>query len=127
MAVSAFDQVLEEDLTTNSKVKTNRIKESYDLFKMLLNAYGFKDCQTIIFLNKKDLLKKKIREGADVTKNFPELASFKTKQNQTPVSFKGLPGLLQSLDYLHNLSTGEICCLFEVFWEKTQVQFSLNW
>ena len=109
MAVSAFDQVLEEDLTTNSKVKTNRIKESYDLFKMLLNAYGFKECQTIIFLNKKDLLKKKIREGADVTKNFPELASFKTKQNPNPVSFKGLPGLLQSYNHLHNLSIDEIC------------------
>ena len=47
MSVSTFDQVLEE---VN---KTNKIKDSYDLIKMLLHTPGFEDYQTIIFLNKK--------------------------------------------------------------------------
>ena len=47
MSVSTFDQVLEE---VN---KTNQIKDSYDLIKMLLHTHSFEDYQTIIFLNKK--------------------------------------------------------------------------
>ena len=82
--MSEFDQVLEEDN------RTNRIEESHLLLKALLQD-TFRETPTILFLNKIDILKNKIREGADPTKNFPGLAKFVVKGQKKPVSFEGTP------------------------------------
>jgi len=91
VAVSEFDQVLDEDN------QTNRLRESQYLLKMLLQS-TFKDTPTIIFLNKKDLLKQKIKEGADPTEHFQKLATFVPKNKKKPVSFKGMPDDEEEVD-----------------------------
>ena len=67
------------------------------LLKMLLQN-TFRDTPTIIFLNKKDLLRKKLAEGADPTKHFPSLAAFKTKKHKDHVSFDGVPATEEEVD-----------------------------
>ena len=64
---------------------------------MLLQS-TFKDTPTIIFLNKKDLLKQKIKEGADPTEHFEKLATFVPKNKKKPVSFKGMPADEEEVD-----------------------------
>ena len=90
--VSEFDQVIAED------GRTNRIVESYNVLKDLLredpnkkHSGAFSETPTIIFLNKEDLLRKKIQEGCDVTKNFPQLKDFKMNGKKVGVSFEGVP------------------------------------
>ena len=69
-AVSEYDQVLEED------GKTNRLEESLNLFKNILKANVFEDKEIILFLNKKDLLEEKIKNGrSPFKKNFPPINS----------------------------------------------------
>ncbi|CAG8646318.1 10858_t:CDS:2 [Paraglomus occultum] len=53
-AVSAFDQPLEEDL------RINRMRDSLDLFNTICNHPLFKNTSIILFLNKIDILKKKL-------------------------------------------------------------------
>ena len=67
------------------------------LLKMLLQN-TFKDTPTIIFLNKKDLLRKKLAEGADPTKHFPTLATYRSKNHNAQVSFDGVPATEDELD-----------------------------
>ena len=57
-AVSEYDQVLAEDLSTN------RLKESLDLFGQLINNSFFKNTDVLIFLNKTDLLEEKLKTKA---------------------------------------------------------------
>ena len=65
-AVSEFDQVLEEDGFTNS------LEESLQLFETILASDFFTSTPIVLFLNKKDVLEEKIREGIKVSKYFPE-------------------------------------------------------
>ncbi|GIX73650.1 guanine nucleotide-binding protein subunit alpha homolog [Caerostris extrusa] len=62
-----FDQVLLEDRSTN------RLLESKNIFETIVNHRAFSDVSFILFLNKTDLLKKKV-EGkmADISVFFPE-------------------------------------------------------
>ncbi|KAG9303115.1 hypothetical protein G9A89_005073 [Geosiphon pyriformis] len=55
-AVSAFDQMLEEDSTIN------RIRDSLQLFDTICNHPLFLNTSIILFLNKIDILKRKIRK-----------------------------------------------------------------
>ena len=71
------------------------------LLKMLLQS-TFSDTPTIIFLNKKDLLRKKIAEGADPTKHFPLLERFRSKKHKAPVSFSGVPLSAEEVDLRYN-------------------------
>jgi len=77
VAVSEFDQVLEEEDTVN------RIQESENLFQGLFEDRNFrdrlrraplKDKPVIVFFNKVDLLEEKIKKGVDVTEHIEELA-----------------------------------------------------
>ena len=74
-----------------------RIDESHMLLKMLL-LDTFRETPTIIFLNKKDLLRKKLAEGANPTDHFPTLANFRAKNHPSPVSFHGVPATDDELD-----------------------------
>ena len=66
-AISEYDQVIDEDKTTN------RIRESLTLFGTILNYPVFLDKDVIVFLNKNDLLEEKINKGiSKVSDHFPE-------------------------------------------------------
>lgn len=52
---SEFDQVLMEDR------KTNRLQESCDIFETIINNKSFSNVSIILFLNKMDLLREKIK------------------------------------------------------------------
>lgn len=56
-AVSEYDQVLAEDDATN------RVQESLNLFKTILNYHWFESTNIVLFLNKKDLLEEKVKSG----------------------------------------------------------------
>ncbi|XP_060521386.1 guanine nucleotide-binding protein G(f) subunit alpha isoform X2 [Cylas formicarius] len=71
MAASDFDQNLRE---CESK---NRLKESFDLFKDVYQNRFVRDAGLIVFLNKQDLLKRKIIEqNRKLEKYFPEFAGY---------------------------------------------------
>ncbi|XP_077982107.1 guanine nucleotide-binding protein G(o) subunit alpha-like [Glandiceps talaboti] len=65
VAMSAYDQVLYEDETTN------RMQESLKLFDSICNNKWFTDTSIILFLNKKDLFEEKIVKSP-LTLCFPE-------------------------------------------------------
>jgi len=66
VAVSEYNQVLWED------ANTNRLTESLNVFKEMLNNEFFTDTQFILFLNKKDLFETKIKDGHHLKTNFPK-------------------------------------------------------
>ncbi len=62
---SEFDQVLMEDR------KTNRLVESCNIFETIVNNKAFANVSIILFLNKTDLLERKIKE-VSLKDYFPE-------------------------------------------------------
>jgi len=64
-ALSAYDQRLYED------DNMNRMMEALDLFKQICNSRWFKKTVMILFLNKKDLFKEKIKK-TPITVCFPD-------------------------------------------------------
>ena len=56
-ALSEFDQMLFED------ENQSRLVEAIDLWSQIVNSKWFKTSSVILFLNKKDLFEKKLREG----------------------------------------------------------------
>lgn len=65
-SLSEFDQRCYED------DKTNRMKESLNLFEETVNSKWFSDTAMILFLNKEDLFKRKVEMGIDPSVSFPE-------------------------------------------------------
>ncbi|XP_018319087.1 guanine nucleotide-binding protein subunit alpha homolog [Agrilus planipennis] len=66
---SEFDQVLLEDR------KTNRLEESKDIFDTIINHRVFKNVSIILFLNKYDLLLKKVANPeTDIRWYFPQFS-----------------------------------------------------
>lgn len=64
---SEFDQVLLEDR------KTNRLEESRDIFDAIVNNIIFTNTSIILFLNKHDLLEKKVANAeTDIRWYFPQ-------------------------------------------------------
>jgi len=66
VAVSEYNQVLWED------ANTNRLIESQNVFKEMLNNEYFTETKFILFLNKKDLFETKIKDGQHLKTNFPK-------------------------------------------------------
>jgi len=64
-AISAYDQVLYEDASTN------RMVEALNLFEEICNSRWFRDTAMILFLNKRDLFEEKIKKVSLKT-CFPE-------------------------------------------------------
>ena len=65
-AVSEFDQVCEEDDSTN------RMLESLNLFGTILDYQFFAETNVILFLNKIDVLEDKLRDGKKISRYFPD-------------------------------------------------------
>jgi len=63
--ISAYDRMLYED------EKVNRLEEALNLFENICNSRWFRDTSIILFLNKSDLFKEKIKR-VPLTKTFPE-------------------------------------------------------
>ncbi|KAG8953298.1 hypothetical protein FRC04_002708 [Tulasnella sp. 424] len=60
--ISAFDQYLEEDQ------RTNRVDDSLQLFTLICSNPLLKNCHLVLFLNKTDVLQKKLEMGVKVKK-----------------------------------------------------------
>ncbi|XP_056639732.1 guanine nucleotide-binding protein G(f) subunit alpha [Diorhabda sublineata] len=71
IAASDFDMTLREDSSVN------RLKEAFNLFRDIYSSVSVKDAAMIVFLNKQDVLQKKIEQGRKLEKYFPEYTNFK--------------------------------------------------
>jgi 50S ribosomal subunit-associated GTPase HflX len=75
VSLSSFDQLCEEDGTTN------QIEESVAVFKSLMGIERLSQVPLILFFNKKDLLEKKLRSGRKLGDHFKEYkGTVKTNQ-----------------------------------------------
>ncbi|KAF8488073.1 guanine nucleotide binding protein, alpha subunit [Gautieria morchelliformis] len=70
--ISCFDQVLVEDTTVN------RLEDTVILWKSLCSNQLLKDCNLVLFMNKTDLLAKKLQAGIRLAKYIP---SYGTRAN----------------------------------------------
>ncbi|KAK4884176.1 hypothetical protein RN001_000447 [Aquatica leii] len=75
IAASDFDQTLRED------GKTNRLREGFQVFADIFWSRFVRKAGKIVFLNKQDILKKKIENGKKIEKHFPEFANFEKTKN----------------------------------------------
>ncbi|PWN46634.1 guanine nucleotide binding protein, alpha subunit [Violaceomyces palustris] len=64
--ISAFDQKLIEDPSVN------RVEDSMQLFSQIIENPLLRDVSLVLFLNKIDVLEKKLRQGILVSDHFPE-------------------------------------------------------
>jgi GTPase SAR1 family protein len=76
VAISAYNQVLYED------ENVNRMEESLNLFENICNSRWFKDTSIILFLNKSDLFREKIKT-VPLTVAFPEFRGAQTYEATT--------------------------------------------
>jgi len=60
------------DLTCSEDNSTNRITESINLFNQVCNSKWFVEVPIMLFLNKSDLFKEKIKEQIPITDAFPD-------------------------------------------------------
>ncbi|XP_018580006.1 guanine nucleotide-binding protein G(f) subunit alpha [Anoplophora glabripennis] len=74
ISASDFDQTLRED------ENKNRLEEAFSLFEDVYRSRFVRDAGLILFLNKQDLLKKKIDQGRKLEKYFPEYSNYQTKE-----------------------------------------------
>lgn len=70
VAASDFDQTLREDTTKN------RLEEAFEVFENVYKSRFLRDAGLIVFLNKQDLLKKKIDQGKRIGKYFPDYLQY---------------------------------------------------
>lgn len=71
VACSSFNMVIRED------GKTNRLRESLDLFESIWNNRWLRTVSIILFLNKMDVLRKKVEQGKRIENYFPEFSSYR--------------------------------------------------
>ncbi|KAI9061527.1 G-alpha-domain-containing protein [Trametes sanguinea] len=74
--ISCFDELLQEDR------RVNRLEDSFLLWKAIIQSKLLAKCIIVLFLNKYDLLEKKLRSGVPVKKYLP---SFGDRENSAPV------------------------------------------
>jgi len=70
--INCFDEVLDEDRNSN------RLKDSYDLWKSICQSPLLSKAELILFLNKVDLLERKLESGVQFARYFP---TFGARQN----------------------------------------------
>jgi guanine nucleotide-binding protein subunit alpha len=91
-AISEFDEVLYED------GQTNRVAESLALFGQIINSRWFRSTPIILFLNKIDILKRKIASGKSLTEYYPEF-------NGDPGSVSDVLSFMKNRFLIANLSS----------------------
>ncbi|CAH0549764.1 unnamed protein product [Brassicogethes aeneus] len=74
IAASDFDLTLREDGAKN------RLKESFELFQNIYKNQYLQTSGLIVFLNKQDILEKKIKEGRKLEPAFPEFKNYEPKE-----------------------------------------------
>ncbi|OBZ78476.1 Guanine nucleotide-binding protein alpha-4 subunit [Grifola frondosa] len=79
--ISCFDELLAEDR------RVNRLEDSFVLWKSIVQSKLLAKCIIILFLNKYDLLEKKLKSGIKITKYLP---SFGDRENSATVVAKYL-------------------------------------
>ncbi|OCH86407.1 P-loop containing nucleoside triphosphate hydrolase protein [Obba rivulosa] len=79
--ISCFDELLTEDH------RVNRLEDSFVLWKAIVSSKLLANCILILFLNKYDLLERKLQSGIQVKKYLP---SFGERENSAPVLAKYL-------------------------------------
>ncbi|KAH9932360.1 G-protein alpha subunit [Fomitopsis serialis] len=79
--ISCFDESLEEDR------HVNRLEDSFILWKSVVGSKLLRRCIIVLFLNKYDLLAKKLKAGATINKH---LSSYGERENTAPVFAKYL-------------------------------------
>ncbi|KAM7425583.1 G-protein beta/gamma-subunit complex binding [Porites harrisoni] len=78
VACSSYNLVLREDPSQN------RLKESLELFRSIWNNRWLRTISVILFLNKQDLLKEKVRAGkSKIEDYFPDFARYRTPPDAT--------------------------------------------
>ena len=96
--ISVFDEKLIEDS------RVNRLQDSYELWKQVTSNTVLENTQIILFLNKYDLLEKKIKRGVKI-KDY--ISSYGDRDNTPEVAVKctsllpSCPLFLASDDYIH--------------------------
>ncbi|KAH9848956.1 G-alpha-domain-containing protein [Lenzites betulinus] len=74
--ISCFDELLQEDR------RVNRLEDSFLLWRAIVESKLLAKCILVLFLNKYDLLDKKLRSGVQVRKYLP---SYGERENSAPV------------------------------------------
>ncbi|KAI0366082.1 G-alpha-domain-containing protein [Pilatotrama ljubarskyi] len=74
--ISCFDELLQEDR------RVNRLEDSFLLWRAIVQSKLLAKCILVLFLNKYDLLDKKLRSGISVKRYLP---SFGDRENSAPV------------------------------------------
>lgn len=110
-AVSEFNQVLVED------GHTNRMEESMNVFSDIIGSRWFKKSDVILFLNKSDLLKQKLEEGAEIGEHFPEYVGNNSYDDVSEFIKEMYEGKAVGRDiYAHfTCATGEVTALKQLF------------
>ncbi|KAK9711039.1 G-protein alpha subunit [Popillia japonica] len=73
IAASDFDQTLRED------ERVNRLKEAFHVYEEIFWSRFVRGAGFLIFLNKQDLLRKKIESGRKIENYFPDYTDYKQK------------------------------------------------
>ncbi|CAH1163336.1 unnamed protein product [Phaedon cochleariae] len=98
IAASDFDLTLREDN------KINRLQESFNLFEDIYWNQFVRDAGLIVFLNKQDVLKRKIQQGGNMTEYFPEYSDYVPKESCENEYDKA------KLFMKHKIEFTELCC-----------------
>lgn len=77
--ISCFDETLREDS------RVNRLEDSYQLWRSVCSSPLLASTQIILFLNKCDLLRNKLKRGARIRDSIP---SFGDRKNDTVTAMK---------------------------------------
>lgn len=71
IACSSFNMVIRED------EKTNRLRESLELFESIWNNRWLRNVSIILFLNKQDILQEKLEKGKKIEDYFPDFSTYR--------------------------------------------------
>ncbi|RWS24537.1 guanine nucleotide-binding protein G(s) subunit alpha-like protein [Leptotrombidium deliense] len=76
VACSGFDTRIREDN------QTNRLQEALKLFEEVWSSRFLRDSGFILFLNKQDILREKVENGADLSNYFTDYTTYKSDENE---------------------------------------------
>lgn len=112
-SLSEYDQTLVED------DKTNRMEESLKLFEEICNSKWFKNSHMIIFFNKQDIFKEKIKREDPKDYCFPDYNGGKNEQEALKYIEKQF--LAKNVRPTRTIFTKETCAI-----DKENIEFVFN-